>query len=339
MCPPTAYDFRGPALPRAVPRGGISLLELLIVVAIVAVLVALCLPAVQKARIAAIRTRSENNLRQIALAFHSAATAQGSMPPAAGFWPGQINWKADPKIGPSRHGPPGPPVLASWCVFLFPYVDAPGHFQTIQSGSSWGGGPGGKAYYNHRELAPPLLYRNPADPTAPPDWREPESRAWVVGYAANGAAVGAFGYKPPNDAPFTFTAKVSHRVTSAAGIPDGASNTVLLYERFALPGPDGATLEVEGELELCGNLQNHPWDPSKLVAPVLGLRSDAIGLTPQFQPGPSERDPLRAGSALPGIVLVALADGSVRRVGAKIEAGTWEAAQRPADGTVLGPDW
>lgn len=54
-------------------RKGVTLLEVLIVVAILAILIGLTLAGIQRVRSAAIRTQSENNLRQIILATHQLA--------------------------------------------------------------------------------------------------------------------------------------------------------------------------------------------------------------------------------------------------------------------------
>jgi prepilin-type N-terminal cleavage/methylation domain-containing protein len=63
-------------------RGGFTLVELLVVVAIIGILIALLLPALQTAREAARSSQCKNNLKQLALALQTYQTAQKNYPPS-----------------------------------------------------------------------------------------------------------------------------------------------------------------------------------------------------------------------------------------------------------------
>jgi prepilin-type N-terminal cleavage/methylation domain-containing protein len=83
-------------------RAGFTILELFVVVAVIGILMALALAAVQRAREAARLAGCRNNLRQIGQALHNFEAARGSLPAGCDFQDYRLH---------------------SWCTQILPYID------------------------------------------------------------------------------------------------------------------------------------------------------------------------------------------------------------------------
>jgi prepilin-type N-terminal cleavage/methylation domain-containing protein len=323
-------------------RTALTLIELLVVIAIIAVLIGLLVPAVQKVREAAAGIRSSNNLHQIGIAIHLCQDQQGALPPGFGVFPG------GPEDVTSRGGVTG---LGPVFFHLLPFIEQDNLYRsTAEPGNGPPALPG--TYYtpygpDYPGIAntPLKLYQNPADPSMSGSGTVAGSRTAAEGWGASG---------------YAFNAQVFCRVDPAGNfedwwasprIPetfaDGTSNTILFTEKFAVCGDPagpygGASAWAEGpdaeEAMPVFSVSRFPTaEPPPGAIPSTGPQT-----TFQVRPFPSASNRCQywvPQTARAGGILVVLADGSVRTVGAGVGPGVWWAACTPAGGEIMGEGW
>jgi prepilin-type N-terminal cleavage/methylation domain-containing protein len=301
-----------PSRPRACP--GFTLIELLTVVAVIAILIGLLLPAVQKVREAASRTQCANNLRQLALAAHNRESAEGRLP-SAGLRPYDGTAPGDPGLRPDWLG---------WAWQILPYLDGGNPFRDSTRSA-------GPVLTEWSALAagglPARVGECPSKPgprTFPRyGYAVPTRQADYAGCDLRGG--GAIADAPGNADGVVPT---GHR---AAAITDGLSNTALFGEK---------------RLNLAQARVGPTWDDS--TGPYTGNDPNGNAMrTLQSPPQPDYvgdcGEPYRQvgglglfGSSHPGITPFAIADGSVRWLRYDLDPRVYFALATRAGGETVG---
>jgi prepilin-type N-terminal cleavage/methylation domain-containing protein len=329
-------------------RSGFTLIELLVAIAIIAILIGLLLPAVQKVREAANRMSCSNRLKQIVLACHNYESALGQLPPAGKGYGWCINNynTGDAKIY-NLHG----------LVLLLPYLEQDNLYRRVDLnqamspqntgyccsyvGNTSGtvqGNPAVNAFAVSQKLT---IFRCPSDLSG--DLTLGAGGAYGGGAGANGMKTNYDFIVSEQDFYCNAWSKITpastrrifgeNSTTRLSDITDGTSNTLAIGEQTTT-NYDGAAW-TNGK---CTPYGYRAWvqigiDPT-IWGSGLNKWSNNWGALPQRRRGVLESWAY-AGSMHFGIVQFAFADGSVRGLKETTDLTTLDRLAAMADGSVV----
>lgn len=311
------------------------MIELLVVIAIIGALVGLLVPAVQKVREAAARLQSQNNLRQMGIAFHHYHDTTKFFPP------GYVSDSTSAGVDPSTlDGPPG----WAWGTFLLPYIEQNNLYRQLRLDlPCWDPV---NAVAVKTEVS---VFINPAAPNLVGPTVVKDASGNVLAefarshYVANVGQDEPWGHTPALDdwTPVASGPFFRNSRTKTATITDGLSNTVFVGEHTSVS--DKTWVGVVPGADCCpNNPAMYPFTTCDKAATLVLCHSGPAASEPGIVHAPSFPtchvcQMYAPWSPSGGNVL--FGDGSVRFISTTINLNTWAALSSMNLGDIPGGDY
>ncbi|HEX6987633.1 MAG TPA: DUF1559 domain-containing protein [Planctomycetaceae bacterium] len=296
---------------------GFTLIEVLVVIAIVGLLIALLLPAVQQAREAARATSCRNNLRQMGLALHNYHALLQVFPPSStsavdkGVWTDR----------PWRHH------LHGWASLILPFLEQ-GNLQDAIDYDRSALDPANRAAAAH--VLP--IYSCPSHDgprfSTDPHYTQYSGRYALRNYAAMGARDIGRLWQAPDGAFYPLSN------TRMADLLDGSSGTIFLFETR----DTGAAVWIDGGAAALAARRFDASNPPSYAGPELPLNYSPYYWSERDAGGNLLYESIDAvwgpSSRHPGGVHHLFGDGAVRFLSDTLDGDVYEAMASRAGGEV-----